>query len=294
MEPENTPNLPEESIPPESNPGPAAGEPAASTEIPVQPDPSGNKDQMEIHTHGHIHETKKWKEYVFQFVMLFLAISLSFLVENEREHYIEHQRAKVLAGSIVQDLKSDLVEIDRVIGTSDTIMMNNNILIAELNKPRELQNDSIIHRNGLQKIAYFNVFDPSMGNYEQVKYSGALRYFKPKIVNELTAYETNKNYLLKMASTYLNFHNMTLTPFCLQHANPRFVDAITNKKPIPHPIFTKAPTPELLDQIYRYALYVNARNKQQILITKRHALRTQKLIKLLTENYELEENPPTH
>ncbi len=46
---------------------------------------------MEVHPHGHVHSDKKWKEYLFQFVMLFLAITLSFFVENQREHYIEHQ-----------------------------------------------------------------------------------------------------------------------------------------------------------------------------------------------------------
>ncbi len=78
--------------------------------------------------------------------------------------------------------------------------MSNTSLIAELNKPRELQNDSIIHKNGLQNILRFNLFDPNSGNYEQVKFSGALRYFKPEIVNQLTTYETNKNYVLKMST----------------------------------------------------------------------------------------------
>lgn len=289
LETENTSNLPpEKPIPPEN--------PVEATSTAIKPNPDNtpeNQDPMEVHTHGHIHETKKWKEYMFQFIMLFLAVSLSFLVENEREHYIENERAEVLAASLVQDLKADLKEIDRVVGSSDTIIMANNALIAELNKPRALQNDSLIHLYGLQRIARFNVFDPSSGNYDQVKYSGALRYFKPIIVNELTAYETNKNYLLKMANTYMNFHIMTLTPFCLQNSNPRFIDAITNKTPIPQPVFSKPPTAEFLDQIYRYALYVNARNKQQVLIVKNHGLRTRELIRLLTENYELGENPET-
>jgi hypothetical protein len=28
--------------------------------------------EMEVHHHGHVHEKKKWKEYLFQFLMLFL------------------------------------------------------------------------------------------------------------------------------------------------------------------------------------------------------------------------------
>jgi hypothetical protein len=214
-------------------------------------------NQMEIHTHGHIHETKKWKEYVFQFIMLFLAITLSFFVENQREHYIEHQRAKVLAASMVENLKSDLEESKTVIAISDSIMDGNTVLINELNKPRALQNDSIIHRNGLQKTLRFNVFDANSGNYDQVKFSGALRYFKPEIVNQLTSYETNKNYVFKMSKMYLDFYTIDLEPFCLKNWNPRFIDATLNDKPAPNPVFIKQPTQEFLDQIYVYAQYVN-------------------------------------
>lgn len=256
----------------------------------IQNNTETEADQMEIHTHGHIHETKKWKEYLFQFIMLFLAISLSFLVENQREHYIEAQRAKVLAVSLIQNLKSDLNEAEVVTANSDTIIMNNNSVIAELNKPRELQNDSVIHRSGLQKIQRFNVFDSNSGTYEQVKNSGALRYFKPEIVSQLTSYETNRNYILKMSKLYLDFHSGSLEPFCLKNCNPKFIEAILNKKPIPNPVFINKPTPEFLNQIYNYALHLNRLNQQQILIVKRHSDRAKSLIKLISEEYHIDEN----
>jgi hypothetical protein len=47
---------------------------------------------MEVHHHGHVHEKKKWKEYVFQFFMLFLAVFCGFLAEYQLEHMIEKQR----------------------------------------------------------------------------------------------------------------------------------------------------------------------------------------------------------
>jgi hypothetical protein len=36
---------------------------------------------MEVHHHGHVHADKKWKEYFFQFLMLFLAVFCGFLAE---------------------------------------------------------------------------------------------------------------------------------------------------------------------------------------------------------------------
>jgi hypothetical protein len=38
---------------------------------------------MEVHHHGHVHEKKKWKEYLFQFLMLFLAVFCGFLAEYQ-------------------------------------------------------------------------------------------------------------------------------------------------------------------------------------------------------------------
>ena len=45
-----------------------------------------NKEIMEVHHHGHVHEKKKWKEYLFQFLMLFLAVFCGFLAEYQLEH----------------------------------------------------------------------------------------------------------------------------------------------------------------------------------------------------------------
>ena len=79
-------NIPEEIISSEQKPLPKTEEQLSTLNL--QP------SDMEVHHHGHVHEKKKWKDYLFQFLMLFLAVTLGFFVENQREHYIENQRAK--------------------------------------------------------------------------------------------------------------------------------------------------------------------------------------------------------
>jgi hypothetical protein len=46
---------------------------------------------MEVHHHAHT-ARKKWTHYFWEFFMLFLAVTAGFLVENQREHFIEHKR----------------------------------------------------------------------------------------------------------------------------------------------------------------------------------------------------------
>lgn len=67
---------------------------------------------MEVHHHSHT-ARKKWNHYVWEFLMLFLAVFCGFLAENQREHYIEHQREKQYVRSFIEDLKSDTAELKK-------------------------------------------------------------------------------------------------------------------------------------------------------------------------------------
>lgn len=47
--------------------------------------------------------------------MLFLAVFCGFLAENQREHLVEHQREKQYIRSMVEDLKTDTANLNRLI-----------------------------------------------------------------------------------------------------------------------------------------------------------------------------------
>jgi hypothetical protein len=72
-------------------------------------DSSSAKSQqnMEVHQHGHLHFKTKWQEYIFQFLMLFLAVFLGFLAENKREHGVEKNKEKEYIQSLIEDLRKD-------------------------------------------------------------------------------------------------------------------------------------------------------------------------------------------
>lgn len=66
---------------------------------------------MEVHQHTHT-ARKKWTHYFWEFFMLFLAVTLGFFVENQREHYIENQREKKYIQSFYEDLTADEHDLD--------------------------------------------------------------------------------------------------------------------------------------------------------------------------------------
>src|SRR4030095_4856176 len=83
-------------------------EPIPST----QPITESETPSMEVHHPLHVHHSKKWKDYLFEFFMLFLAVTAGFLMENQREHYVEQLRVKQYAKSLVSDLKKDTAMIN--------------------------------------------------------------------------------------------------------------------------------------------------------------------------------------
>lgn len=52
---------------------------------------------MEVHHHPHI-ERKRFKEYFFEFLMIFLAVTLGFIAENKSPQDASRQKA-ILSGN---------------------------------------------------------------------------------------------------------------------------------------------------------------------------------------------------
>src|SRR5215471_11184399 len=75
---------------------------------------------MEIHHHsGKDHKPKKFKEYLLEFLMIFLAVSMGFIAENIREHITDRKKEKQYISSFIRNLKDDtsflfsVIEFDR-------------------------------------------------------------------------------------------------------------------------------------------------------------------------------------
>src|SRR5258706_2369474 len=75
----------------------------------------GNK-KMEVHHHPKV-EKKNFKEYLFEGLMIFLAVTLGFFAETIRENISENSRAKELAKSLYEEAYSDSVQIQKVMDT---------------------------------------------------------------------------------------------------------------------------------------------------------------------------------
>jgi hypothetical protein len=165
-------------------------------------------ENMEVHHHGHIHHQKKWKEYLFQFLMLFLAVTAGFFVGNIREHYIESKRAKGLIRSLISDLQKDTASINwlqdfrinKRKSALDSFFTLLNISPDKVDKKR--------YYTALINVQEFYTFSPSTGTINQLKNAGYLRYFAD---NELLKYISDYEFALQ------DFKNDETMEFHLQY-----------------------------------------------------------------------------
>ena len=158
----------------------SSNEPPSPTQIP-QPQP------MEVHHHGHVHEQKKWKEYLFQFFMLFLAVFCGFLAEYQLEHMIENQREKKYIISLVQDLKTDTAKLNSNIKQFERQLLSQDTLIQNfdlINTVNQLIFRSMGYFSGYPDFIYTD------GTIQQLKNSGGFRLIRSSVaVDSIMAYD---------------------------------------------------------------------------------------------------------
>ena len=112
---------------------------------------------METH-HVHSHAEKKhFKHYLFEFFMLFLAVTLGFFVENERDHYIERKREKEYIHSIAEDISQDIYQLDSVINQRKIKngMMDSLLYLLNYTKPEEHGNEIYYYARWLPRTYRF-------------------------------------------------------------------------------------------------------------------------------------------
>jgi hypothetical protein len=169
---------------------------------------------MEVHHHAHDpaapHHKKNWKSYFWEFLMLFLAITLGFLVENQREHYIEHLRAKEFAKSLVKDLENDTSAINMQQKRGGIYITITDSLLRLSKKPLEGRNAAEF--SFCTRFMYWTA--PLLWNrttFEQVKNSGSLRYFSNfQLLEKLMQYEAMVNGIEGEFSNHQTRGNMLL------------------------------------------------------------------------------------
>jgi hypothetical protein len=260
---------------------------------------------MEVHAHTHT-ARKKWTHYFWEFLMLFLAVFCGFLAEYQLEHKIERDRAKELAKNLYDELKNDSASV--VLKSANRVKQENSLkYLIKYFKDSSLTNVSkpfvISFLYGIN-FRSPTLFEPRTIVLEQLKNSGALRYFKnnelQKLIGDLSVAINNINDRQALESSIrLEYIN----PLMIRHFDFDFQSLLTQDGNVS--IFDAANEYEKNNQLIpfqlksldkldkQYAINIlnnhcfNALNSTRTLHFKKYIEVNTEVLKLLRKEYHL-------
>jgi hypothetical protein len=178
---------------------------------------------MEAHTHTHSADPdshrgrKKWTHYLWEFLMLFLAVFCGFLAENQREHMVERKREEKFAKRLLSDLKEDSAFLNKgITRLQDRQNEYTNFLFVMTGRPKPTSFDILRSFTQLLK-SYRPEFITT--TYNQMKTSGGLRYINNDDL--ITALQKYYEIAVPKASEYADglkkiFDN-NIVPYMIKH-----------------------------------------------------------------------------
>ncbi len=148
---------------------------------------------MEVHAHTHT-ARKKWTHYFWEFLMLFLAVSLGFYAENTRETILHKKEVKTQLNAMVSDLQSDIMLFDSVTQRNSHGAEMADSLINLLHS--DISNTTEIYFAARTVTANLGYYFSNTKSFDQLKAAGLLRYIKNKsLLDSIGSYYSSFQWL---------------------------------------------------------------------------------------------------
>jgi hypothetical protein len=242
MEENTGPGIPEE---PKTDPLTNSTNEVISRNDPESDNPNREKDNMEVHHHAHHQGKKNWKSYFYEFLMLFLAVTLGFFVENQREHHIENVRAEEFSKALIQDLQNDIAAIQTHKKTTSFYLALSDSLINLSQSP--LEGRTSAQFGFYTRFMYWTAAIVwNRATFDQIKNSGSLRYFKnQKLLEKLMKYEGAINNIEMEA-----YNNQVRGNLLVNHIN-KIIEPVYHQRLSRHYLYSyDTITPEIMENLF--------------------------------------------
>jgi hypothetical protein len=162
---------------------------------------------MEVHHHTHT-ERKKWFHYLWEFFMLFFAVTLGFFVENLREHHLESIREKQYIRSLLSDLKEDTTEINTSLANAYKAMRYEDSLIFFIyqHSPSGFLPKHYLEIDLYALLRLKVIFNNATA--QQLKNSGNMRLIhSPEVARAISLYWDQQEFTNISLDRYLEYRN---------------------------------------------------------------------------------------
>jgi hypothetical protein len=248
---------------------------------------------MEVHHHAHT-ERKKWTHYLWEFLMLFLAVTLGFFVENQREHLVEHQREKQFVQSLYNDIKADTANLERIISsrTKKEYALDSLSFLMNNDSSKYFTKQIYFYAVSIARTLPYR-FIPNDGTIQQLKNSGAFRLIRKRtVVDSISKYDVNVRNMIgqwAVEENLIDHYRDAATKIFDALAFKQMLDDDANviRRPVNNPALQLYNKQELYEWNYRiFAVQsINKANRRDLRSLLQQA---QNLLALLGKEYHLE------
>jgi len=242
------------------------------------------KESAEVHQHHQAVHKKKFKDYLSEFLMLFLAVTAGSIAENMRDKYTEHNRAIEFAGSLLSDLKQDTAALAAAISFSNYKINAVDQFYSLVEQPREKWNDTLVYIYAGAAVRV-KPYERSSDTYEQMKASGSLRYLKEKLTNQLDDYDVQGKRVETRESIDLKYCSEILIPFLVRIIDKRPLYQLQDGKPVTYPLVFRKSDRETVDLWINYMAIVKATRTRTLAEYVRMQEMAKKNIALIEKEY---------
>ena len=254
-------------------------------------------ENMEVHHHAHhTHRKKTWKNYFWEFFMLFMAVFCGSMAELQVEHYIENQREVKYAQTLLEDMINDTLDLKGDIGFWKRMNNINDTIRMEIDRPKELRNNILLYRC-VSVITANNSFLYHDRTIQQLKSSGNFRLLrKGAIADSLVEYDAYiQKALNQIEENYGHVTGPQIAMLRSQLFNSKLFGMYSNRNSLdsavlvePNVIEIREGKEDILFQFYNRLADNKLLNEARVYFLKEQMRRATNIIEMLKKEYHLE------
>jgi hypothetical protein len=208
-------------------------EPSSNIAEKIPDIPNEQQPAMEVYHHPNLHHNpKKIKEYVLEFIMIFLAVTMGFFAENIRQNISDKWQVRHLCEQLVHDLKNDSIILDNNILRETGLAKKTDSLFSLLQQPATTL-DSKKMQELIIACYNINLFQPSSGAMSAIKNELHLKQFaNSDITLYISNYETDQALLKTIEQFHMANLKQYIQGFISTHFTPANAYSSLNNGPI--------------------------------------------------------------
>lgn len=158
---------------------------------------------------------KYFKKYLVEGIMIFIAVSMSFIAENVREYFADIDQEHRYIEALVSDIKSDTINIGRTIRDNlereillDSLLMISNLDLTENENAKQLVRFFML-------AAYKPTHIPNSVTVTQLKNTGSFRLFNHRngVADSVLRYDRLNQRIIEHNEFYSNDLNLIWEAF---------------------------------------------------------------------------------